>query len=203
MNNADFWAFQAKDWINILILVVTGVAVYIGPIRAVKIARQEEERAQKTKQKADIFAALMKTRRFQLDPEHVSSLNLIQVYFGDDAAVLAAYKAYIRLLSRRAIPGVADESFWKERDDAFIELVYEIAKALGSSQDKKEIESLAYSPEGWANDAATSRKLQSLLIEVFEGKRAVPITQFVNTKAFDPFPPPPNHGNGPNSGSAS
>lgn len=188
----DFWSFAAKDFINIGILLITAWAVYYGPVRAVKVARQEETKAALVRQKSEIFASLMKTRKFQLDAEHVSALNLIQVYFGDVPSVIAAYKEYIRLLSRRSIPGIADESLWKERDDAFIDLVYSIAKALGYSQDKKEIEGLAYSPEGWANDNATIRKLHSLLIEIFEHKRALPITPVVRSGENSPFPPPPS-----------
>jgi len=187
----DFWAFQAKDVINILILAVTIVAVFFGPIRAVTVARQEETKAARIRQKSEIFASLMKTRRFQLDAEHVAALNLIQVYFSDEATVLAAYKAYIRLLSRRLLPGVTDESFWKERDDAFIDLVFEIAKALGYPQDKKEIEELAYSPEGWANDNATIKKLHTLLVELLEQKRSLPISPLFAQQANSPFPPPP------------
>lgn len=187
----DFWAFQAKDMIGILILLITAWAVYYGPIRAVQIARKEETAAALIRQKSEIFASLMKTRRFQLDAEHVASLNQIQVFFSDVPAVLASYKAYIRLLSRRSIPGVADESLYKERDDAFIDLVFEIARALGYQQDKKEIEELAYSPEGWANDNNTIRKLHSLMIELFEHKRALPITPIVRQPERNPFPPAP------------
>ncbi|MEF2074345.1 DUF6680 family protein [Consotaella aegiceratis] len=183
MNNADFWTFQAKDIVSIGILIITAWAVYYGPIRAVRVSRQEEQAASRTRQKAEIFASLMKTRRFQLDAEHVAALNLIQVYFSDEEAVLTAYKGYIRLLSRRSMPGVADESFWKERDDAFIDLVSQIARALGYPQDKKEIEELAYSPEGWATDQATIRKLHGLLIDIFEHRRAFPVV------AASPSPP--------------
>lgn len=188
---SGFWDFQAKDIVNVLILVITAWAVFYGPIRAVKVAREEETKAARIRQKAEIFSSLMKTRRFQLDPEHVSALNLIQVFFSDEPAVLASYKGYIRLLSRRSIPGVADESLWKERDDAFIDLVSEIAKALGYPQDKKEIEELAYSPEGWANDNATIRKLHALMVELFEHKRALPITPLVRPAEYNPFPPAP------------
>lgn len=188
----DFWTFQAKDMVSIGILLLTAWAVYYGPIRAVKVARQEETKAMLLRQKSEIFASLMKTRRFQLDAEHVSALNLIQVYYGDTTTVILAYKAYIRLLSRREIPGVENASLWKERDDAFIDLVFEIAKSLGYSQDKKEISELAYSPEGWANDNDTIRKLHSLLIEIFEQKRAIPITPIVRPSESNPFPPAPS-----------
>jgi hypothetical protein len=187
----DFWSFQAKDALNALILLVTLWAIYFGPIRAVVVARREETKAARIKQKAEIFASLMKTRRFQLDAEHVSALNLIQVYFSDENAVLAAYKAYIRLLSRRALPGVTDESLFKERDDAFIDLVSEISRALGYPQDKKELQELAYSPEGWATDGATIRKLHALMIEIFEQRRAIPVTNLITPAQNNAFPPPP------------
>lgn len=186
-----FWTFRAPDIVNALILIITAFAVFYGPVRAVRVARQEEVAASRIRQKADIFASLMKTRKFQLDPEHVASLNLIQVYFSDDDAVINSYKAYIRMLYRRAIPGVAVESFWKERDDAFIDLVYQIARSLGYSQDKKEIEELAYSPEGWANDNQTIRKLHTLFVEVLEQRRAIPITPMSTPGQHNPFPPPP------------
>ncbi|MGO8308676.1 hypothetical protein ACC860_36980, partial [Rhizobium ruizarguesonis] len=50
--DSNFWAFQAKDWINILLLVVTGFAVSIGPIRAVKVARRAEVAALKLRQQS-------------------------------------------------------------------------------------------------------------------------------------------------------
>lgn len=193
MTDASFWAFQAKDYVNVIILAVTCFAVYYGPIRAVQISRKEEVEALKLKRKSDIFAALMKTRRFQLDPEHVSSLNLIQVYFHDEPSVITAYKSYIGLLYRKIIDGIAAESQLRERDNAFIELVFEISKSLGFSQDKKEIEDLAYSPEGWANDQATIRKLHFLMIELFENRRSLSVTPAVQPNAVNMFPPPPEH----------
>ena len=190
MDEPSFWAFQAKDWLNTLILAVTCFAVYYGPIKAVSAARQQEAAAQKTKRKFEIFASLMKTRRFQLDPEHVASLNLIQVYFADHGAVLKTYREYIKLLSRKAIPGVADESLWKERDDAFIDLVHEIAKSIGFQYDKKDLVELSYGPQGWANDQDTVRKLHALLVDVLEHRRALPVAPFLNAQN-SPFPPQP------------
>ncbi len=186
----EFWAFQARDVVNFLILILTAWAVFYGPIRAVQVARREEAVAARARQKAEIFASLMKTRQFRLDPEHVAALNLIQVFFADVPDVLSAYKHYIRLLYRRAQSGVDANNLEKERDDALIELVSEIARASGYPQDKREIDQLSYSPEGWANDNATIKKLHSLLVELLEQKRALPITPIIPTNS--PFPPRPD-----------
>jgi hypothetical protein len=191
MVDQGFFAFQLKDAINILILAATVYAVYAGPIRAVQIAHAQEDKALKVRQKSQIFASLMKTRRFMLDAEHVSSLNLIQLYFHDVAPVIAAYKTYIRTLSRQAEPGPALDSLIRERDDAFVELMQEMAKSLGYSPDKKELQDLAYSPQGWATDNDTIRKLHFLLIELLENRRTLVVANTLPPGTASPYPPPP------------
>ena len=191
MPDASFWTFHASDAIHILILIATIVAIYRGPIKAVQVAREEQNADLRRRQQEDVYASLMKTRRFQLDPQHVSALNLIQVYFSDVPSVLTAYKNYIRLLYRELTPGVSPASHFKERDDAFIDLVFEIARSLGTSQDKKEIEELAYSPRGWADDQETVRKLHHLLIELLENRRAMSVTAAIPQGPENKFPPPP------------
>lgn len=95
---STFWDLQFKDIINFAILIITCWAVYYGPIKAVRLTRKEENHALKLQKKGDIFASLMKTRNLQLDPEHVFSLNLIQLYFSDVPQVITAHKAYIKIL---------------------------------------------------------------------------------------------------------
>lgn len=186
---STFWNIQFKDIINFAILLVTCWAVYIGPLRAVRLARKEENHALKAQKKAEIFATLMRTRNLQLAPEHVFALNLIQVYFHDADKVLSAHKAYIKMFFGGldlARPEVA-----KDKDDKFVELVYEIAVELGFKHDKKELQDLAYSPVGWANDELTLAKLRHLMIELLENKRGLAVTPLVSRATESPFPPPP------------
>ena len=188
MSESSFWTIELRDLLSLAILIATIIAIWRGPIRAVEIARDQEDRAQKERQKAGVFASLMKTRRFQLDPEHVAALNQIQVYFHGDGKVLPAYRQYIELLYERADEGQAMISLFKKRDDAFIELVSAIASSLKYNTDKREIERLAYSPEGWANDEAAQRHLRALFIDLLENKRSVGV---VNMAPPTLFPPPP------------
>lgn len=191
MGPTEFWFFQAKDFLTLGILIITAIAVYFGPIRAVQVARQDEATAAANRNKAEIYASLMKTRQFQLDREHVLALNLVQVYFHDEPAVLAAYKAYIRLLAREYTPNVADASVLRERADAFIDLVYEIARVLGRQHDRKELMDLAYSPQGWSDDEIAARGLRKLMVELLENRRALTVQPATHPVIAAPFPPTP------------
>jgi hypothetical protein len=53
-----FWCFQLKDAINTIVLVATIVAIYLGPIRAVKIARDNDELREVHQRKFSIFSNL-------------------------------------------------------------------------------------------------------------------------------------------------
>jgi hypothetical protein len=190
MPETDFWTFQAKDWLTLAILLVTCWAVYWGPIKAVKVAREEEKRDARTRNKTSVFASLMKTRRTRIDLEHVSALNLIQLYFFDEKSILETYKKYITLLNRPVTTDLSD-SLARERDDAFIELAYEIARSLGYAHDRKELQDLAYLPSGWATEQETTKKMQALFIDLLENKRSIGIISGPPATSGSVYPPPP------------
>lgn len=184
----SFTDFQLRDLITIAILIVQCVAIYYGPIRAVRVARDADNRANRLREKGEIFAALMKTRQFRLDRDHVTALNLVQVHFHDDQKILAAYKAYIRLMKPEHNDLVSD------RNDAFLDLLYSIAKSLEYTEDKKDVADLGYSPQGWIDDQNTMRKLHTLLVELLENKRPLGISNFAppgQNAPHNPFPPSP------------
>ena len=69
MPEAAFWDFQAKDWLTLAVLAVTCWAVYYGPIKAVKIARDQREREARTSEQVlQVFATLMKTQKTAYRP---------------------------------------------------------------------------------------------------------------------------------------
>jgi hypothetical protein len=87
-----FWCMQFKDWLNVFILVLTAVAIVVGPIVAVRLTLRSEHEREKLRRKYQTFYALMRTRRATLSAEHVAALNTIQTEFHDDERVIAAYK---------------------------------------------------------------------------------------------------------------
>jgi hypothetical protein len=187
---------QFKDWLNVAILVITAVAIVVGPIVAVQITLRFEEKREKRRRKYDTFHALMRTRRVTLSPDHVTALNVIQTEFHDDDRVITAYKKYIDNLGGPALPpGSTNEAirhFVDERDDAFNEMMFELGKHLGFRLDKRELAKYSYAPQGWVNIEAEQNAMRQFVLELLQGKRPLPITPFQPSPSADKFPPPPS-----------
>lgn len=161
-----FWCMQFKDWLNIAILVITAIAIFIGPIVAVRLTLSSEASREKLRRKYQTFHALMRTRRVTLSLDHVTALNVIQTEFHDDGRVITAYKKYIDSLAGPALPpGSAQDVIRRhldDRDDAFNEMMFEIGKHLGFNLDKRELAKYSYAPQGWVDVEAEQHGLRTL-----------------------------------------
>ena len=191
---SGFWCFQLKDFVNTLVLIVTIIAVYIGPIRAVQITRENDLERERTRRQIEIFSNLMKTRRVTLDPLHVMSLNLIEVEFHGSSTIIQAYRAYIDTLAK-PVPSSqssADQDmFRKDREDTFFNLLHAIGQHLKFSFDKRDLDKFSYVPQGWQNVEYEQQNFRQLAIELLLGRRALPVTQFNVAEVNKKFPPPP------------
>lgn len=192
-----FWCFQAKDILNAFILLATIYAIYIGPIRAVEVARSHEEHRETRRRRYEIFHNLMKTRRSNLSAEHVTSLNLIQVEFYGEPEIVNAYKKYMTLLLRK-VPDIDTsqdviDRFFEEQHDAFFELVHEIGKPLGFVLDKHDLQRYSYAPQGWGNADTQIAALRALMIELLSGRRSLPVTSSSVHDLNSKYPPPPSN----------
>lgn len=190
-----FWCMQLKDWLNVGILVITAAAIAWSPIYAVYLSRRQEEKREKLRRQYEIFHNLMKTRKTNLAPDHVSSLNAIQTDFCDNPRVISAYKTYIGLLYRTVPPPSEPQDqikhFFEEQDNAFIELIFQMARTLGVILDKDDISKYSYAPIGWGNVESQQNLFRGLLIELLTGKRGLPVVQYRPGDASGKFPPPP------------
>ena len=182
MNNTEI--------IQSLILLATIWAIVYGPIKAVKITRiMDQERESKAK-KLEIFRALMRTRQVQLATDHVYALNMIEVEFYEETNVINAYREYVRQLNS-GLPHVDDQRrYFDERHDRFVDLLCAMGKSLNYAFDKHELSRFGYAPVGWINDEDRQRNIQSLLVEMLEGKRPIPIAP-MQIGPGSPFPPSP------------
>lgn len=178
------------DMINILLTLVTIVAIVAGPIAAVRITRKiDEERAAKQR-KLDIFRILMRTRKERLAYDHVGAINLVELEFYGIAQVIKAYSNYIDHLYKEAPQPGKDSQFHKDRDVLFASLLKTMGEHLGYKFDKMDLERLSYSPVGWENDNRLNRNNQLLLNEILSGRRVLPIRE--STIPPDSmFPEPP------------
>ncbi len=192
---SDF-SIQLKDVIGFAILIVTVVAIIVGPILAVWVSMSREDSRAASDRRQKIFADLMRTRLMYISPIHVDALNSVQVEFADNNAVIGAHKKYIEILNGPfPEPGPMLDSFLLRRTDLFYDLVHEIARVQGYALDKRDLERLAYVPVVWSNDENELRIFRRAMIELLHGNRALPVAAFQPAQdqnpSRNPYPPPP------------
>lgn len=173
-------------WMEIL----TIVAIIVGPIAAVLITRFLDRRNERKRRQNEILTSLMRTRATRLSAEHVGALNIIQLEFHEKEPIITAYQKYIEHLSAPLPPVDEQSHFFEQREGLFLTLITEIAKHLHYTFDKRDLDTLSYSPKGWYDQETVQIQNSFMLAELLTGKRALPIT--LNQQTEDsPFPPPP------------
>ena len=169
---------------------LTLIAIIVGPIAAVSITLWRDRRYEVRRRKREILASLMRTRSSRLSAEHVGALNLVQLEFHGSSAIIEAYKQYIEHLGT-PLPAVdQQDSFFQQRETRFLDLLKAIAVDLGYKFDKKDLESLSYSPRGWHDYESMQRGNMLLLWQLLKGERALRVKNEI-TEEHGPFPPPP------------
>jgi hypothetical protein len=85
--------------VGLLLSAATILAIYYGPIQALKIQRKLDEEREARNRKLYIFKTLMSNRVTRLSPNYVHALNLIDVEFtGNDDREKAVREAWKELL---------------------------------------------------------------------------------------------------------
>lgn len=176
------------NWVSI----VSILAIIVSPIVALNIAEIISVNRERSGRKYAILSDLMATRRSRLDGAHIKALNLIELEFYDVPQVRSAYRSYVENLS--AASPTTDQG-WDvlvgQRHDLFAELLRTIASHLDYSFDKSDLSRLGYSPQAHEKYGDNQLVISSLMRDVLEGKRALPIAHLVqDQKLFPPTPKP-------------
>jgi len=172
-----------------------------GPVVSAFIAiyytRYADKKKIMTDRRLEVFRNLMKTRGFQLHPDHVMSLNLVQSDFADDTDVMMNLKNYIDFLYR-PIPATHPESqrHADERELLFGKLLVSLAKCLNIKLEADEVRHFRYSPVGWASTENEQQQVRKLLISVLQGTAPIAIKPAASPQVpadggQSLFPPPP------------
>ena len=193
--SCSFWIFQAKDWLNALILIVTCFAVYFGPIRAVSVAQKLDLGRERLRRQQEVFRVLMRTRRTAMHPEKIGALNTIQVDFHENIDVLDQFTRYVTFLYRPAPKTQAEaRPYNQESDDLFYALLKSMSDTLGYRFDKRDLERHSYMPTGIINEEQEQQRARAMLLQVLSGTRSWPVVirpPNPSESAFGKFPPPP------------
>lgn len=158
------------DWIMI-------IAVFLGPIVAVRLTRYLDDKKEIRARKLDIFKALMATRAYNISWTHVEALNRIDLEFDKnhkkEKEVIEAWNEYLDLLGDTDIPAPQ----WNvKRVELLVELLHKMAKVLDYDFDKTRIKNSSYSPRVHGETEEEQNALRKGLVEVLEGKRPLPMT---------------------------
>ena len=163
--------------------VATIIAIILGPIVALWIQRNSEERREKRNRKLVIFKELMATRATTLSPRHVDALNAIEVEFSKgggkvEKLVLDTWRLYLEHLNTSGTLSGDQLQRWVERKlELLIDLLYEMSRALQYDFDKVALKKNIYAPRGHSELEIDQRLLRQQVIEITAGKRPIWITE--------------------------
>ena len=174
--------------------LATIVAVFLGPVFAVWVARHMDTRRADEARKLNIFRTLMCTRGLPLDRDHVGALNLVEVEFIDCPDVVKAWKAYLANLGGE-VPPIEQkdrhDAFIKKRNSLLTKLIDEIAKVLKINVTQLDILEGNYVPQGWANEEWEQQLVRRGLINVLYERASIPTHAHQPQQEQNPYPPPP------------
>ena len=188
-----------------MIDIVTIIALFLGPLVAVWIARGMDDRRAKYERRMRVFRALMSTRSNTLSPDHVSALNLVEIEFHGNSEVVDKWKAYFndlaeypRLENEKVLEGLSDAEIARRqgnydkrvresRSRLLTKLLYEMAQVLGYEKIKVlEILEGSYFPQGWGRIEAQQELIRQYAIDLYFGKngiaRACPLRRTTNQR---------------------
>ncbi len=175
------------EWVQVGILLGTIVAIFAGPIWAVKITQDRQDKKEVRERKLQVFRDVMRTRGVQIDPVHVAALNVIEIDFYSDATVISAFRDYIKHLNKIA-PEKEPEinAFLEDRYDLFLSLTHSMGKHLGYNFDKRELQQTKYAPVRWFDDQDLQRNNGLALADLLSGRTTFPIeVRQANPEATD------------------
>jgi hypothetical protein len=176
-----------SDWLTLL-------AIVLGPLFGVWLARHMQNRAFRRERRMDIFRTLMRTRRTPMWPDHVGALNLVEIEFADESNVIDAWRELFRHLgtphARRsdeaASDGISPEEIGErdrryyvrlgeERQRLLAKLLHAMAKALDFKIEQLEIFEGGYTPQGWADIEVDQNVIRRFAARLAVGQSVLPI----------------------------
>lgn len=162
MNFLDFLTLLDKLFNNALIGgLVGGCILFIW-----------QKKDNQRREKINVFSTLMATRAMRVSPEHVSTLNKIDLAFYDDEEVINSWRQYLDHLNTRS----DDLSGWHQRaDQLMVDLLYTMGESVGRRFDKVHLKKGFYSPEAHGQWEQDSHFLRHNALKILSGEKAIPV----------------------------
>ena len=151
---------------QIIITIINTIAVIAIPVIAVLVGQKLQDRAEKRKDKMQIFKTLMTSRIYGWTPDSVHALNIIDIVFADDKDVRSAWKD----LNDKYRVDNPDEQHLKKIEQAQFKLIEAIANTLGY-KDKITWETIQnpYMPIGMKAQIEAQKQSQQAYMNLLSG----------------------------------
>jgi hypothetical protein len=177
---------ELSDWLTLL-------AIVLGPLFGVWLARHMQDRAFYRERRLDIFRTLMRTRRTPMYPEHVGALNLVEIEFAKDNEVIGAWRDLFNHLgtehprkrdevieaTSQQDAGERDHRYgirlYLERQSLLAKLLHAMAKSLRFNINQLEIFEGGYTPQGWSEIEYDQTAIRRFAAQLAAGQRVLPI----------------------------
>ena len=162
--------------------IILTVAVILGPILAVVVARYMESRRVQREQRMYIFRTLMRTRggTSKASVDHVTALNLVEIEFRNDKAVHDAWKEHFNILCRLGRNEYVDPL---SLDKSLAKLLHRMSLTLGYKIEGLEIFEGGYTPKYWdkSQSDAEWQSIRQYVIALSQGKEVLPVKVLEST----------------------
>jgi Family of unknown function (DUF6680) len=154
---------------NMVIEIITVIALVAGPVIAVAITLWHQRRAEKRTAKERLFMTLMAHRKsFSPAPDWTNSLNLIDVVYADNPKIVGQWHSLYDILIQTPIN-------MQRYSYQYLELLSEMAKSLGYRSIQQTDIDKFYTPQAYGDQAVTNAEIQKELLRVLKATASVPI----------------------------
>lgn len=176
---------------------ITLIAILVGPVAAVIVARILDEKRATRERRMMIFREMMRTRRLRLSPEAVGAFNLVEIEFQKSQRVIERWKDLLTHFSGAYPKDATLEALHeanKKADVLYAKLLHAMALELKFPVQQFDIIEGGYAPQGWEDDESAQRALRIALLNVLSGNRALRVVpgEAPRTAHPSPFPPRPS-----------
>jgi len=171
------------DRSNMVIEIVTAIALVAGPALGVAITLWHQRQTEKRAAKERFFLTLMAYRKFLSPaPDWTSALNLIDVVYADSPTIVRHWHSLYDILIQTPIN-------MQRYTHQYLELLSEMARSLGyRSLQQTDIDKF-YMPSAYGNQAVTNAEIQKELLRVLKATASIPIFPAYPKGGDKPTPP--------------
>ncbi len=163
----------------------TLLAIVVGPLSAVIVTYYLQKRDQLKANKFHIFRILMANRKTPVNIDRMKALNLIEIDFVGNKSVLDAHRRLIQIYDDpifQNAEGAELERLIVSSQDAYANLVHEIAKSLGYNIPQLEALRGGYYPQAFEALEQQQFIIRDFIVRLNNGEASIPVRADVKMK---------------------